>query len=96
MASIDVIIMILLKLKSKSVLTGSYILPFTMAMYSLEPVLFFKALSFKGIGIINALWDDISTIFIALIGAFVFGETITPINWLGIIFCTIGMILVGM
>jgi multidrug transporter EmrE-like cation transporter len=96
MASIDVIIMILLKLKSQSVLTGFYILPLTMAIYSLEPVLFFKALSFKGIGIINALWDVISTILIALIGAIIFGESITPTNWLGIIFCTIGMILVGM
>jgi multidrug transporter EmrE-like cation transporter len=96
MAGIDIIIMVLLKLKTMSVLTGSYVLPLTMAIYSLEPLLFFKALSFKGIGIINALWDVISTILIALIGSLFFGETITPTNWFGILLCTAGIILVGL
>jgi len=94
MASLDVIIMTLLKLKSTSVLTSPYILPLTMAIYSLEPLLFFKALSVKGMAILNILWDSISSILIALIGAFIFGEKISLINWLGIFLCTAGIILV--
>jgi multidrug transporter EmrE-like cation transporter len=96
MALIDSIIMVLLKLKNISVLTGSYILPLTMAIYSFEPLLFFKALSFQGIGIINALWNAISSVLIALLGSIVFGEKITYTNWLGILLCTAGIILVSL
>ena len=96
MASLDVIIMTLLKLKSISALTSPYILPLTMAIYSLEPLLFYKALSVKGMAILNILWDSISSILIALIGAFIFGEKISLINWLGIFLCTVGIILVDL
>ena len=94
MASLDVVIMTLLKLKSISALTSPLILPLTMAIYSLEPLLFFKALSIKGMAIVNILWDTISSILIALVGAFIFGEKITLTNWLGIFLCTAGIILV--
>jgi multidrug transporter EmrE-like cation transporter len=96
MASLDVIIMTLLKLKSISALTSPYIIPLTMAIYSLEPLLFYKALSVKGMAILNILWDSISSILIALIGAFIFGEKISLINWLGIFLCTVGIILVDL
>jgi len=94
MALLDVVIMTLLKLKSTSVLPSPYILPLTMAIYSLEPLLFFKALSVKGMAILNILWDSISSILIAIIGAFYFGEKISLINWLGIFLCTVGIVLV--
>lgn len=94
MALIDVIIMTLLKLKSISVLTSPYILPLTMAIYSLEPLLFYKALSVKGMAILNVLWDATSSILIAIVGVFIFGEKISLINWLGIFLCTVGIILV--
>jgi multidrug transporter EmrE-like cation transporter len=94
MASLDVVIMTLLKLKSTSVLTSPYILPLTMAIYSLEPLLFFKALSVKGMAILNILWDAISSILVTLVGAFIFGEKISLINWLGIFLCMVGIVLV--
>ena len=94
MALLDVVIMTLLKLKSISALTSPYILPLTMAIYSLQPLLFFKGLSIKGMAIINALWDSTSSVLIALVGAFIFGEKLSLINWLGIFLCTAGIILV--
>ena len=94
MASLDVVIMTLLKLKSTSALTSPYILPLTMAIYSLEPLLFYKALSVNGMAILNVLWDATSTVLIALVGAFIFGEKLSLINWLGIFLCTAGIILV--
>lgn len=94
MASLDVVVMTLLKLKSTSALTSPLILPLTMAIYSLEPLLFFKGLSIKGMAILNILWDSISTILIALVGAFIFGEKISLTNWLGIFLCMVGIILV--
>ena len=96
MASLDVIIMTLLKLKSTSALTSPLILPLTMAIYSLEPLLFFKALSVKGMAVLNVLWDTISTILIAIVGAFIFGEKLNLMNWLGIFLCTAGIVLVEM
>ena len=95
MASIDLIIMTLLKLKSISALTSPYILPLTMAIYSLQPLLFYKALSVKGMAILNVLWDATSSVLIALVGVFYFGEKISLINWLGIFLCTAGIVLVG-
>lgn len=94
MASLDVVVMTLLKLKSTSATTNPYILPLTMAIYSLEPLLFFKALSVKGMAILNILWDSISNILVTLVGAFIFGEKISLINWLGIFLCTVGIVLV--
>ena len=96
MASLDVVIMTLLKLKSTSALTSPYILPLTMAIYSLEPLLFFKALSIKGMAILNILWDAISNILVTLVGAFIFGEKISLTNWLGIFLCTVGIVLVDL
>jgi multidrug transporter EmrE-like cation transporter len=95
MASLDLIIMTLLKLKSISALTSPYILPLTMAIYSLQPLLFYKALSIKGMAILNVLWDATSSVLIALVGVFYFGEKISLINWLGIFLCTAGIVLVG-
>ena len=95
MASLDLIIMSLLKLKSISALTSPYILPLTMAIYSLQPLLFYQALSVKGMAILNVLWDATSSVLIALVGVFYFGEKITLINWLGIFLCTAGIVLVG-
>ena len=94
MALLDVVIMTLLKLKNTSVLTSPYILPLTMAIYSLEPLLFYKALTVKGMAILNVLWDSTSSILIALVGVFIFGEKLSLINWLGIFLCKAGIILV--
>jgi len=96
MALIDVVIMTLLKLKSTSALTSPYILPLTMAIYSLEPLIFFKAMSVKGMAILNVLWDATSSVLIALVGAFIFGEKLSLMNWLGIFLCTAGIVLVGL
>ena len=88
--------MTLLKLKSTSALTSPFILPLTMAIYSLQPLLFYKVLSVKGMAILNILWDTISTILVTIVGAFYFGEKISLTNWLGIFLCIIGIILVEM
>jgi multidrug transporter EmrE-like cation transporter len=96
MALLDVVIMTLLKLKSISALTSPYIVPLTMAIYSLQPLLFFNALSVKGMAILNVLWDATSSVLIALVGVFIFGEKLSLVNWLGIFLCTLGIVLVNL
>lgn len=96
MVVMDVIIMTLLKLKKLLVLNNFLILPFTMLAYSIQPLLFYTALSSQGIGIINGMWNAISTIIIALIGFLVFSEKISVRNWIGIALCASGILLIGL
>lgn len=94
MAGIDVIAMVLLNL-SHGKTAGWFVLPFTMALYSIQPFLFNCALSFEGMGLINALWDSTSTVFIAIIGVLLFGEKINRIQWMGVAVCAVGIALLG-
>jgi hypothetical protein len=95
MVFIDIITMSLLKLKNITFLENSYILPISMILYSIQPLLFFKGLSFEGIGIVNGLWNAISTGIIAVIGFLVFKENLSFLNCLGILLCMIGILLIG-
>lgn len=94
MAGIDVVMMTLLKLAKNGVIAPIVALPVAILLYGAEPLLFFSAISLKGIGIINALWDSISTVMIAVLGVAVFGEKLSVSQWIGIVFCVIGIILV--
>ena len=91
----DVFIMILLKLKNLLILNNFLILPVTMIVYSMQPLLFYTALSSQGMAIINSMWNAISTIIIALIGFLVFSEKISVRNWIGIALCASGILLIG-
>jgi len=95
MVIMDVIIMTLLKLKSLLLLNNFLILPFTMIVYSMQPLLFYTALSSEGMGIVNSMWNAISTIIIAIIGFLVFSEKISIRNWIGITLCASGILLIG-
>ena len=99
MASIDVVMMVLLKLARSSSSSFSsfrpWVLPFTMILYSLEPYLFNRTLAFEGMGLINALWDSTSTVLIAIVGVFMFGEKISRIQWLGVGVCVVGIMLMS-
>jgi multidrug transporter EmrE-like cation transporter len=46
--------------------------------------------------ILNVLWDATSSVLIALVGVFIFGEKLSLVNWLGIFLCTAGIILVDL
>jgi multidrug transporter EmrE-like cation transporter len=95
MVIMDVFIMILLKLKSLLILNNFLILPVTMIIYSMQPLLFYTALSSQGMAIINSMWNAISTVIIALIGFLVFSEKISVRNWIGIALCASGILLIG-
>lgn len=95
MVIMDVFIMILLKLKSLLILNNFLILPVTMIIYSMQPLLFYTALSSQGMAIINSMWNAISTVIIALIGFLVFSEKISVRNRIGIALCASGILLIG-
>ena len=94
MAGIDVAMMSLLKLAKSGVIAPIVALPVSIILYGAEPLIFYSAISLKGMGIINALWDSISTVMIALLGVVIFKEKLSFNQWIGIVFCSIGIILV--
>ena len=95
MSSIDVIIMSLLKARHIGYIHGGWVFLVTMVIYSIQPIIFYFGLSFKSMGIFNVLWNAISSILIALTGVYVFGETITSYNIIGIVLCISGIVLIG-
>ena len=95
LASVDAIIMPLLKAKRTGMLTGTWMLPFATFIYAMQPLVFYQALSLESMTIMNMLWDVMSDILVAVIGIFVFGESLTKIQMLGLVFSLIGITLLG-
>lgn len=95
MASIDGIALSLLKLKHTGVIKNGWVFPLTMLIYSTQPLIFYKALSLENMTVLNLLWDVISDVLVTMIGLFIFNEKITMHQGLGIVFCLIGISLLG-
>lgn len=95
MASIDAIVMPLLKAKKLGMLTGNWMFPLASIIYASQPFIFYKSLSSNSMTIMNILWDVMSDVLVAIIGVFVFGETLTPTQWIGMILAILGITLLG-
>jgi len=93
MVTIDVAMMALLKMEKIHLLHGVWILPLAMALYSLQPVFFRYKLEYEGVGVLNVVWNTLSSILIALMGVYVFNEKISTTNAMGMILSIIGVIL---
>jgi multidrug transporter EmrE-like cation transporter len=95
MSFIDVIMMSILKAKYLGSIPGFWVFPLTMSIYALQPILFYFGLSFKSMGIVNILWNSISSILVVLTGIYLFDEKLNRNNYIGIILCISGIILLG-
>lgn len=96
MASVDGILMPLLKAKKLGMLKGIWMFPLSMLVYSIQPLIFYSALSIESMTIMNVLWDVMSDILVTVIGFIVFGETLSKRQYLGIAFSLIGITLLGL
>jgi multidrug transporter EmrE-like cation transporter len=67
-------------------------------LYSLQPILFSKSLNIEGngIGIMNVIWNVMSTCFILGVGILLFGEQINGYKWVGICLSIVALILLSM
>jgi len=95
MAAIDAIVMPLLKAKKLGMLTGNWVFPFSSILYAIFPFIFYKSLSTNSMTVMNLLRDIISDVLVAAIGIFVFGETLSSLQWLGMILAILGITLLG-
>jgi multidrug transporter EmrE-like cation transporter len=95
LAGVDGIMMPLLKAKKLGMLTGNWMFPLTSLIYAMQPLVFYQALSLESMTIMNILWDVMSDIIVTVIGIFVFGESLTKMQMLGLVFSLIGITLLG-
>jgi len=95
MSLIDVIMMSSAKMVKEGTLSSSVGIPFIFIIYALEPLIFLKALNYEGIVITNLIWDLTSDILVTLQGIFVFGETLSPLRWIGVVFAMIAIVIFG-
>ena len=95
LAAIDVIAMPLLKAKKLGMLTGNWVFPFSSMLYAIFPFIFYKSLSTNSMTVMNLLRDIISDVLVAVIGIFVFGETLSSLQWLGMVLAILGITLLG-
>ena len=95
MASIDAVVMPLLKAKKLGMLTGNWMFPLASIIYASQPFIFYKSLSSNSMTIMNILWDVMSDVLVAIIGIFVFGESLSPLQWVGMVLALLGITLLG-
>ena len=90
MAGIDAIAFSIMKKIFEKTLSPGFALA-SMALYSLQPLILWRALSFESVTVINILWDLISDIIVTIVGVFVLGETFGFRKCLGIAFSFIAI-----
>jgi len=95
MSLIDVAMMSSAKMVKEGTLSSSVGVPFIFIIYALEPLIFLKALNYEGIVITNLIWDLTSDILVTLQGILVFGETLSPLRWIGVVFAMIAILIFG-
>lgn len=95
LAGVDAIIMPLLKAKKLGMLTGRWMLPLASIIYAMQPLVFFQSLSLESMTIMNILWDVMSDVIVAIIGIYVFGESLSKIQVIGLILSLSGITLLG-
>jgi drug/metabolite transporter (DMT)-like permease len=96
MASVDGLVMPLLKAKHLGMLKGIWMFPLSMLVYSIQPLIFYSALSLESMTVMNVLWDVMSDVIVTIIGFVVFGEILSTKQYIGIVVSLIGITLLGL
>jgi len=93
MAFVDLLILGMLKARYNQKIKTNWVFLLAFIIYGLQPLLFYKALSFSNMTIMNIIWDLTSDILVAIMGYFVFKETLTPKQKIGFGFGLISLFL---
>lgn len=84
MAVLDIFMMSSVKMIRTGTLSYAFGLPFATVVYALQPYIFFKALSYENMTVVNLIWNLMSDVIVTLQGVFVFGESIAGLRWLAV------------
>ena len=64
-------------------------------MYIFVVYLLCQVYKYKGIGYVNVLWSGFTTMLMLTIGYVFFGERLTKIEWIGVGFVFLGIMILG-
>lgn len=95
MALIDTGVFGALKNYTTGVWQKSWIIPLSMAIYSLQPFIFLHSLQYETMSVMNIMWDIISDLFVTATGLFYFKEKLTKMKYIGLLFAFIGIVLLS-
>jgi drug/metabolite transporter (DMT)-like permease len=89
----DSVILSLLRSFNLGWIQWKSIVPISMVLYSLQPVIFLKSLKYESLTVMNLLWDVMSDVSVTIIGLFYFGEKLTIYKKIGVFLSMISVIL---
>lgn len=95
MGLIDVFMISSLKMVHNKTLSSRIGIPFSVGVYALQPLIFFKALDYESMVIMNLVWDLSSDILVTLQGVLVFGESFKGLKLLGVLLSFISLALMS-
>jgi multidrug transporter EmrE-like cation transporter len=93
MAVIDVLVLSMLKMRHTGQLTGDWVFIVAFLVYGSQTIIFYKALSYANLTIMNILWDLTSDVLVTLIGLYYFKEATTFKQKIGIVLGATAMLL---
>jgi multidrug transporter EmrE-like cation transporter len=85
MASLDGIILSLLKAVSLSWFSSIRWMIIPTIVYAVQPWIFLQSLRLETLTVMNLLWDVLSDVIVTLIGLFYFGESLSMSKKLGVV-----------
>ena len=91
MASIDIAALGLVKAAHTGTVPIFMGLATSVVLYAVQPLIFYNALSFEGLAIINLLWNVISSIVVSLVGILYFKEKLTNLKLIGAAFSIVAI-----
>ena len=80
-------------LKKYHLTKRSFFLYIAIIIYALLPLMIIKILKYEGIGTTNMIWNIFSTTIVLLMGYFLFNETLTHYQFLGVMFGILAIVL---
>lgn len=86
LATIDVIVLSLLKAKYLGTIQGLWVFVFAFIVYGCQVFIFYASLHYGSLTQMNLMWDLTSDVLVTFIGLYFFKEAMTPQQRAGVIF----------
>ena len=93
LALVDVFVLSILKAKYVGKITSNWVFIASFIIYGIQPLIFYKALSYENMTIMNIVWDLMSDILVAVVGYYIFDERLTKTQKIGFVFGLVALIL---
>jgi multidrug transporter EmrE-like cation transporter len=95
MSVIDAFMMFSIKQYSLHKYDLFYGMVIPIAIYAVQPLIFYKAITSEGIGAYNILWDSMSNLLVLMTGIYFFSETLSLRKYIGVILSFVCILLLA-